>query len=77
MGKLERVQQRTMKVMMALEHLPYKERMRELWLFSLEKRRLKEGLTNMYKYVKGRCKEDRTRLLSLVASERTRGNGTN
>ena len=58
-----------------LQHLPYKDRLRELGLFSLEERRLQGDLIAAFQYLKGAYRQEGNQLFERVDNSRTRGNG--
>jgi len=71
----ERVQRRATMMMRRLGHLPYEDRLRELGLFSLEKRRLQSDLIAAFQYLKGAYKQEGSELFEKVDNSRTRKNG--
>jgi len=58
-----------------LEHFPCKDRLRELGLLSLEKRRLQGDLIVAFQYLKGTYKQEGSQPFERVDNIRTRGNG--
>ena len=72
---LERVQRRAMRMIGGLETKPYGERLKELGMFSLEKRNLRGDMIAHFKYLKGCHTGEGQDLFSILPECRTRNNG--
>ena len=75
MDLLKWVQRRATKMIRGLDHLPYEDRLRQLVLLSLEKRRLWKDLIAAFQYLKVDYKKAEEGLFTRVCRDRMRGNG--
>jgi len=62
-----------MKMIRGLKHLSYEVRLKELGLFTLEKRGLQADLNTAFQYLKGDYKQKRNQHFTQVDSDRARG----
>ena len=72
---LESVQRRMTKMIQGLRNLPYEERLKQLNLHSLERRRVRGDMIEVYKWMKGLNKGDTHKVLLVGEQSRTRNNG--
>jgi len=75
MDLLERVQRRATKMIRGLEYFSYEDRLRDLGLFSLWKRRLWGDLIVAFQFLKGAYKKFGDRLFSRACRDRAKSTG--
>jgi len=74
MDLLKHTQWKAIKMIQGMEHFSCEDRLRELGLFSLKKKRLWGDPRMAFQYLKGNCKKEEDRHFSRVCCDRTRGN---
>ncbi|PKU47232.1 hypothetical protein llap_2473 [Limosa lapponica baueri] len=74
MDLLEQLQRKATKVIRGLEHLSYEDRLRELGLFSLQKKRLQGDLMGAFQYLKEAYRTSGEGFFFRECRDRTRGN---
>jgi len=68
---LECIQRRATKMIQGMEHLPSKDRLREMELFSLENRRFQGDLVVAFQYLNGGYRKEGYKLFGRVCCDRT------
>ena len=74
-NKWEQVQRRATRMIRGLEPKSYEKRLKELGMFSPEKRRQRNDMVILFKYLKSCHIEDRHDLFSVIPECRTCNNG--
>ena len=72
---MEPIRRKATEMHQGMEHFSCEDRLKELGLLSLEKRRLQDDLVAAFCYLKGSYRKEGDRLFSRICCYRTRGNG--